>query len=377
MMNNWSSPVSSWYKEDAMALGRPKARLVVAPAERERLMAWARRPKTAQALALRARIVLKCAEGLDNIDVAEELRITPQTVGRWRRRFLERRLGGLLDEPRPGAPRRIRDAEIERVIVKTLESKPRDATHWSTRSMAKASGLSQSTISRVWRAFALQPHRSETFKLSKDPLFIEKVRDVVGLYLNPPDKALVLCVDEKSQIQALDRTQPLLPMRPGQAERRTHDYVRHGTTSLFAALDVAAGTVIGQLHRRHRTAEFRQFLDTIDARVPAELDVHLILDNYGTHKTPSIHRWLARHPRFHLHFIPTGSSWLNLVERWFAALTDKQLRRGAHRSTRELETSIRQYLAIYNEDPKPFVWTQTADQILESVARFCKRTSDS
>lgn len=321
--------------------------------------------------------MLACAEGRDNTDVAEALGVTYQTVGKWRQRFIDRRVEGLLDEPRPGGPRRIGDTAIERVIVKTLESKPRDATQWSTRSMAQATGLSQSTISRIWRAFALQPHRSETFKLSTDPLFVDKVRDVVGLYLNPPEKALVLAVDEKSQIQALDRSQPLLPMRPGQAERRTHDYVRHGTTSLFAALDVASGRVIGQLHRRHRSIEFAKFLDTIDANVPPQLDVHLILDNYGTHKTPRIRRWLLRHPRFHLHFTPTGASWLNLVERWFAMLTQKQIKRGVHRSTRELETAIRNFLAVHNEDPKPFVWTKTADEILESVARFCKRISDS
>lgn len=360
-----------------MGLGRPKARLAVTPTERARLQEWMRRRTTAQALALRARIVLACAEGRDNTDVAEELDVTHQTVGKWRQRFIDRRLEGLLDEPRPGGPRRVNDAEVERVIVRTLESKPRDATQWSTRSMAKATGLSQSTISRIWRAFSLQPHRSETFKLSTDPLFIEKVRDVVGLYLNPPEKALVLAVDEKSQIQALDRSQPLLPMRPGQPERRTHDYVRHGTTSLFAALDVASGRVIGQLHRRHRSIEFAKFLDAIDANVPRHLDVHLILDNYGTHKTPRIRRWLVRHPRFHLHFTPTGASWLNLVERWFATLTEKQIKRGVHRSTRELEDAIRQYLAVSNEDPKPFVWTKTADEILESVARFCKRISDS
>jgi transposase len=360
-----------------MGLGRPKARLTVSPTERARLQEWTRRRTTAQALALRARIVLACAEGRDNTDVADELGVTQQMVGKWRQRFLDRRCHGLLDEPRPGAPRRVGDADVERVIVKTLESKPRDATHWSTRSMAQATGLSQSTISRIWRAFALQPHRSETFKLSTDPLFVDKVRDVVGLYLNPPEQALVLAVDEKSQIQALDRSQPLLPMRPGQAERRTHDYVRHGTTSLFAALDVASGRVIGQLHRRHRSVEFCKFLDTIDANVPAALDVHLILDNYGTHKTPRIQRWLLRHPRFHLHFTPTGASWLNLVERWFALLTQKQIKRAAHRSTRELEAAIREYLAVYNEEPKAFVWTKTADQILESVARFCKRTSDS
>lgn len=360
-----------------MALGRPKARLIVSPSERQALQRLTRRRKTAQALALRARIVLACAAGQDNQDVAEELQVTRATVGKWRRRFVEQRLDGLYDEPRPGAPRRVSDADVERVITRTLESTPRGATHWSTRSMAKTTGLSQTTISRIWRAFALQPHRSETFKLSKDPLFVEKVRDIVGLYMNPPDRALVLCADEKSQIQALDRTQPLLPLRPGQVERRTHDYVRHGTTSLFAALDVKTGKVIGECHQRHRAAEFRKFLDTIDAAVPEELDVHLILDNYSTHKTPAIQRWLLRHPHFHLHFTPTGASWLNLVERWFATLTERCIRRGAHRSTRALKRAIQEYLAVNNEDPKPFVWTKTADEILRSVARFCQRISDS
>jgi transposase len=300
-----------------------------------------------------------------------------QTVGKWRQRFMERRLDGLLDEARPGAPRKVGDAQVERVVRLTLESTPADATHWSTRAMAKRCGLSQTMVSRIWRAFGLQPHRVEGFKLSKDPLFIEKVRDIVGLYLNPPDKALVLCVDEKAQIQALDRSQPLLPMRPGQAERRTHDYVRHGTTTLFAALNVKAGTVIGEFHRRHRAIEFRSFLETIEAAVPVGLAVHLILDNYGTHKTAAIKRWLLRHPRFHLHFTPTGASWLNLVERLFALLTEKQLRRGVHRSTRELQTAIRTYLEHHNRHPKPFIWTKTADQILDSVARFCKRISNS
>ena len=315
-------------------------------AEREVLEQWARRPKTAQALAQRARIVLACATGAANTAVAARLGVTRQTVGKWRARFVSRRLDGLLDEPRPGAPRRISDAEVEAVVRETLESTPRDATHWSTRAMAARSGLSQTTVRRIWRAFALQPHRSETFKLSQDPLFVDKVRDIVGLYLAPPDKALVLCVDEKAQIQALDRRQPLLPMRPGQVERRTHDYRRHGTTSLFAALDVQTGTVIGECHRRHRGIEFRKFLDTIETAVPADLDVHLILDNYGTHKTAVIRRWLAKRPRFHLHFTPTSASWLNLVERWFALLTEKQLRRGVHRSTRELEAAIKRYLAV-------------------------------
>lgn len=357
--------------------GRPLVPLQVPEADRTILERWIRRPKTAQALALRARIVLRCAEGHSNGDVADHLGITRQTVGKWRSRYLRSGVDGLLDEPRPGAPRTITDEDVERVLTLTLESKPKDATYWSTRSMAQASGLSQSAISRIWRAFALQPHRTETFKLSTDPFFIEKVRDIVGLYLDPPDRALVLCVDEKSQIQALDRTQPLLPMRPGQIERRTHDYVRHGTTSLFAALDVKTGEIIGECHRRHRSVEFRAFLDRIDAEVPAELDVHLIVDNYATHKTELIKRWLAKRPRFHVHFTPTGASWLNLVERWFAALTEKQIRRGAHRSTRELEHAILNYIDHGNQDPKPFVWTKTADQILANIARFCERTSAS
>src|SRR5438552_796697 len=358
-------------------LGRPMARLVVAPSERETLERWMRRRKTAQGLALRAQIVLRCATGRPNMVVAQDLGVTHQTVGKWRARFVERRLDGLLDEPRPGTARRLSDAKIEAIVVKTLESTPRDATQWSVRSMAKASGIGATSVYRIWRAFALQPHRTETFKLSTDPLFVEKVRDIVGLYLHPPDKALVLCVDEKSQIQALDRTQPLRPLRPGQVERRTHDYVRHGTTSLFAALAVKSGTIIGPCHRRHRAIEFRKFLDRIAAEVPARLDVHLILDNYGTHKAPRIRRWLARHPRFHLHFTPTGASWINLVERWFATLTEKQIRRGVHRSTCELEAAIFEYIQIHNQRPKPFVWTKTADEILASVARFCQRISNS
>jgi transposase len=360
-----------------MRTGRPIPPMTLTADERETLERWTRRPSTAQALAQRARLILSCAAGKTNTRVAQELRLTKQTVGRWRTRFLADRLDGLLDEPRPGAPRTVTDAHIEAVLTRTLESRPADATHWSTRSMAKASGLSRSTINRIWRAFALQPHRAETFKLSTDPLFIEKVRDIVGLYLNPPDRALVLCVDEKSQIQALDRTQPLLPLRPGQPERRSHDYVRHGTTSLFAALDTQTGKVIGQLHRRHRAIEFRKFLETIDNAVSTDLAIHVILDNYGTHKTPLIHRWLARHPRFHLHFTPTSASWLNLVERWFALLTDKQIKRGVHHSTRALEAAIVSYIAVSNTTAKPFVWTKTADQILASVARFCHRISGS
>ncbi len=345
--------------------------------ERESLERWKRRPTTAQALALRSRIILRCSEGKTNTVVAGEIGLAKQTVGKWRARFIERRLDGLLDEPRPGGPRSITDTDVERVVTLTLETTPADATHWSTRSMAARTGLSQSAISRIWRAFALQPHRTETFKLSSDPLFIEKVRDIVGLYLNPPQRALVLCVDEKSQIQALDRTAPLLPMRPGQIERRTHDYRRHGTTSLFAALDVKTGEVIGACHRRHRSTEFRRFLDRVDATVPPDLDVHLILDNYATHKTPTIQRWLARRPRYHLHFTPTSSSWLNQVERWFAVLTEKQLRRGVFRSTRELEQAIEQYIDQHNAASKPFIWTKTADQLLATIARFCHRIHNS
>jgi transposase len=355
--------------------GRPKAMLVVSSDERATLEQWSRRRKTAQALAVRARIVLRCATGRTNIEVADALGVTMQMVGKWRARFVERRLDGLLDEPRPGAPRQIADAAVEQVLVKTLERTPAAATHWSVRTMAKASGLSPTTVHRIWQAFGLQPHRTETFKLSTDPLFIEKVRDIVGLYLDPPQKALVLCVDEKTQIQALDRTQPLVPLRPGYAARRTHDYRRHGTTSLFAALDVATGRVIGQCHPRHRSREFRAFLNTIAANVPADLDVHLILDNYGTHKTVAIRRWLLKHPRFHVHFTPTGASWLNQVERWFGLLTERQLRRGTHRSTTELEAAIRAYLRVNNRSPKPFRWTKSADEILASVKRFCQRIS--
>lgn len=360
-----------------MRTGRPLTPLSITEEQRSTLESWVRRRKTAQALWLRASIILACGEGLPNSAVAGQLRVRQQTVSKWRKRFVSRGLEGLLDEPRPGTPRRVSDSEVERVLTTTLESLPRDATHWSTRTLAEESGLSRSTISRIWRAFGLQPHRTETFKLSKDPLFIDKVRDIVGLYLNPPDRAMLLCVDEKSQIQALDRTQPMLPMRPGQVERRSHDYKRYGTTSLFAALDVKTGAVIGECHRRHRSIEFRKFLDTIDANVPQDLEVHLILDNYGTHKTAAIRNWLVKRPRFHVHFTPTSASWINLVERWFATLTEKQIRRGSHRSVRQLETAIRSYLEITNQSPKPFIWTKTADDILASVARFCTRTSGS
>lgn len=357
--------------------GRPKVELKLTEAERQQLQAWTRRRKTAQALALRSRIVLACAKGLDNLSVADELDVTPQTVSKWRGRFVRERLDGLSDAPRPGAPRTVQDADVEAVITRTLESKPKDATHWSTRAMAKQAGLSQSTISRIWRAFGLQPHRQETFKLSTDPLFVEKTRDIVGLYLDPPVKAMVLCVDEKSQIQALDRTQPVLPLAPGVPERQTHDYMRHGTTTLFAALDIATGKVIGRLHRRHRSQEFLKFLKTIDQQVPEDLDVHLVMDNYGTHKTQTVKNWFVRHPRFHVHFTPTSASWLNQVERWFATLTQKQIRRGTHRSTQQLEQAIRDYLATNNADPKPFVWSKSADEIFASIQRFCMRISDS
>src|SRR5262245_43750335 len=359
--------------------GRPKAPLTVSDDERQKLQTWANRPKSTQRLATRARIVLACADGLDNQDVAARLRISTATVGKWRRRFLDDRLEGLADEPRPGAPRKITDAMVEQVLTRTLEEKPKAATHWSTRGMAKASGLSQSAIVRIWNAFGLKPHRSETFKLSTDPYFVEKVRDVVGLYLNPPDHAIVLSVDEKSQVQALDRTQPLLPMRAGQAERRPPDYVRHGTTSLFAALNVATGAVIGQCYRRHRQQEFLKFLNEIDAQIEREpgVEIHLVLDNYGTHKTPKVKRWFERHPEYHLHFTPTSGSWLNQVERFFAEITEKRIRRGAFRSVAALEAAIMEYLAHHNEDPRPFVWTANADLILERVKKVCERMSNS
>jgi len=358
-----------------MPYRRPAA-LVLSEAERAELAGWARRRKTAQALALRARIVLRAAEGLSNTAVADELGIAKHTVGKWRERFARLRADGLLDEPRPGAPRRIGDAVVAALVDRTLSERPEGATHWSLRTMAKASGLSVTTVGRVWRAFGLQPHRAEMFKLSTDPLFAEKVCDIVGLYLSPPDRALVLCVDEKGQVQALDRTQPLLPLRPGQAERRTHDYVRHGTTSLFAALDVQAGKVIGKCFPRHRAAEFRKFLDEIDAHVPSDLDVHLVLDNSATHKTGLIRDWLAKRPRYHVHFTPTSASWVNQVERWFALLTERALRRGVHRSVAELERDIRAFIDATNAAPKPFRWVKSADHILASVKRFCLRTLD-
>jgi transposase len=359
-----------------MRTGRPKAVLVLTEQEREALASLAHRSRTQPQLARRARIILVCAGGEDNKTVAMRLRVAPQTVCKWRARFLRDRLDGLLDEPRPGTPRNISDARVEEVIVRTLESKPPGATHWSVRQMAAATGLSRSTINRIWRAFGLQPHLTETFKLSPDPLLIEKVRDIVGLYVNPPEHAVVLCVDEKSQIQALDRTQPLLPMRPGQPERRSHDYTRHGTTSLFAALDAKTGRVLSQTHRRHRSVEFRKFLDLVEASVPPGVDIHLIMDNYGTHKTALIRNWFAKRPRFHVHFTPTYSSWLNLIERWFAELTNKQIRRGAHRSVHELERAIDDFVEAHNTEPRPFTWTKGADDILTSIERFARRTLD-
>jgi transposase len=328
-------------------------------------------------LALRARIVLACAEGMQNKQVAARLQVDPATVGKWRRRFVEHRLDGLRDEPRSGAPRTIEDARIEAVIVRTLESVPPDATHWSSRGMSRACGVSVSTVQRIWRAFGLQPHRLESFKLSTDPDFVAKVRDVVGLYLAPPTQAIVLCVDEKSQIQALDRSQPMLPTRPGQAARRSaaqrsHDYTRHGTTSLFAALDIATGRVIGKCFARHRASEFRKFLDEIEANVPRDLDVHLVMDNYATHKTPLIRSWLAKRPRWQVHLTPTSSSWLNQVERFFALLTERQIRRGVHRSLDALHAAIDAFITGHNADPKPFRWTKSADDILASIERFCR-----
>src|SRR3954470_9165173 len=345
--------------------------VVLDAGEREQLERWARRRSSAQALALRSRIVLFAAEGLKNTEIAERLNIDHATVRKWRKRFGELRLDGLSDEPRSGRPRTISDAQVEELIVRTLETAPKDATHWSTRSMAAQTGLSRETVGRIWRAFGLQPHRVETFKLSRDPLFVEKVHDVCGLYLAPPERAVVLCVDEKSQIQALDRTAPILPLAPGVPERQTHDYKRSGTSSLYAALDLTTGKVIHALRQRHRAIEFRKFLVQIDAEVPAHLDVHLVLDNASTHKTPAIQKWLAAHPRFVLHFTPTSSSWLNLVERWFAELTTKKLQRGAHRSVPALNNDIRAWVKTWNNDPRPYVWTKTADQILESISRYC------
>ena len=366
--------ISSSVTLEGCLVSRVAVPITLSAAERRELEGLARRRKTAQGLARRARIVLAAADGLENQAIVERVGAAANTVGKWRRRFAERRLDGLYDEPRSGAPRRIGDEQVAAVIGRTLEETPPDSTHWSLRSMARASGYAPSTIHRIWQAFGLQPHRSETFKLSSDPLFVEKVRDIVGLYLSPPERALVLCVDEKSQIQALDRSRPLLPMRPGQIERRTHDYMRHGTTTLFAALDIATGKVIGQCFPRHRSRELLRFLRSLETQVPDDLDVHLVMDNYATHKTPAVQRWLVGHPRWQVHFTPTGASWLNQVERFFALLTEKQLRRGVHRSTQELEQAIRTYIDTVNTDPRPFRWTKSADDILATIKRFCLRT---
>ncbi len=361
-----------------MRTGRPKKALTLEPVDKEKLKLLARRPKTAQRVALRSKIILIAAEGQSNQQIARRLGVTGATVGKWRERFRVRGMEGLSDEPRPGAPRKITDAQVEEAVTRTLESAPAAATHWSTRSLAEQVGLSQSAIVRIWRSFGLQPHRSETFKLSTDPFLIEKVRDIVGLYVNPPEHAVVLCVDEKSQVQALDRTQPILPLRPGLPEQRTNDYERHGTTSLFAALDVATGKVIGECHRRHRHQEFLKFLELVDSSIPAEAgEIHLIMDNYGTHKTSKVIRWFARHPRFHVHFTPTSGSWLNQVERWFAEITEKRIRRGSFTSVPSLEKAIREYLEHNNQNPKPFVWTADADLILGKIQRLCERISNS
>jgi transposase len=357
-----------------MRMGRPAKSVTVTDDERLILDGYARRFTSAQSLAKRARIVLSLADGKPGKVVAREHRTSQATVCFWRQRFLAGRIGGLVDAPKSGRPRSISDARVERVVVTTLEEKPAHATHWSTRDLAKRMGLSHMTVARIWTAFRLQPHRVGTFKLSRDPEFVPKVRDVVGLYLNPPDNALVLCVDEKSQIQALDRTQTVLPMQPGRIERQTHDYVRHGVTSLFAALNVATGEVIGECHQRHRAKEFVSFLKRIDREVPSDLSVHVVLDNYATHKTPAVKRWLAKHPRFSFHFTPTGSSWLNQVERWFALISGRMLRRSVHRSVKELVTAIDCYLKANNARPKPFAWVKSADDILASIERFCLRT---
>jgi transposase len=356
--------------------GRPQLqRLELTVDERAALLRLAARPRSGRSLAFRAKIVLRCEQGGADTAIAAELRTNRMTVGKWRRRFVEKRLDGLQDEPRPGVERTIGDDEIEAVVTKTLESTPKGRTHWSTRSMAASVGLSHSTIGRIWRAFGLQPHRVESFRLSQDPLLVEKVRDIVGLYMSPPENAVVLCIDEKSQIQALERASPVLPMDLGQPERQTHDYVRHGTTDLFAALDAATGNVIWKCYPQHRTREFRRFMDEVDAAVPNDLDVHVVLDNLSTHKAPEIKRWLGRHPRFRLHFTPTHASWLNLVERLFGLLTEHALRRGSHRSSRELRAAISAYLETHNEAPRPFKWTKSADQILESIARFATRAT--
>ena len=358
----------------SMPIGRPQKELKLTDEERQKLEQWARRPKTAQRLALRSRIVLRCAEGFSNQAVARQLRTSGATVGKWRERFRAARLEGLAEEPRSGAPREISDAHVEEVITRTLETTPPQATPWSTRSMAQAAKVSHRAVARIWRAFGLQPHRTETFQLSADPFFVEKVRDIVGLYLNPPERAIVLCVDEKSPVQAWDRTRPLLPLRPGLPQRQTHDYIRHGTTSLFAALEVATGRVIGKCLRRHRSREFRKFLEAVEGQLPPEPEIHIVMDNYGTHKTPMVRRWFARHPRYHLHFTPTSASWLHQVERFFAEITRRRIRRGSFNHVRELEQAIHHYVEHHNRNSKPFVWTAAANVIFKKVQRFCERT---
>lgn len=348
--------------------------VVLSAEEQEFLESQVRRHKAPRSLSDRCRIVLSCAQGLTSKEVARKLGVNEHTVGKWRRRFVKDRIEGLTDEYRPGRPRTVSDARVAQVIERTLQTTPKDATHWSIRSMAAEAGLSHTTIRRIWNAFGLQPHRSETFKLSTDPLFVDKVQDIVGLYLSPPNRAIVLCVDEKSQIQALDREQPVLPMAPGVAERRTHTYIRHGTTSLFAALDIATGAVIGKCYKRHRAKEFLNFLKQIDQRMPEGPEVHLVMDNYATHKTPKVKAWLARRPHWHIHFTPTSASWINQVERWFAELTRKQLQRGVHRSVAELEADISAFIEAHNEKPKPYKWVKSADEILASVKRFCQKT---
>lgn len=357
--------------------GRVADGVVLSAEERDFLEMQVRRHKTARSLSDRCRIVLLCAEGLPSKQVAERLGVHEHTVGKWRRRFAKERIEGLTDEYRPGRPGTVADEQVAEVIERTLNSTPKDATHWSIRSMAAATGLSHTTIRRIWTAFGLQPHRTETFKLSRDPLFVDKVQDIVGLYLSPPNRAIVLCVDEKSQIQALDREQPVLPMAPGVAERRTHTYIRHGTTSLFAALDIATGAVIAKCYKRHRAAEFLDFLKQIDRQIPDGLDVHIVMDNYATHKTPKIKAWLARRRHWHVHFTPTSASWINQVERWFAELTRKQLQRGVHRTVAELEADITAFIEVHNENPKPYKWIKSADEILASVKRFCQKTQQS
>ena len=357
-----------------MPKGRPTKPLNLSDEEKHKLESWVRRRTTSQQLALRAKIVLACASGLSNTEVSGQTGVSRPTVGKWRQRFLDHGLEGLTDQPRPGAPCQISDRKVEEVITRTLETTPAKATHWSTRSLAKEVGLSHQAVARIWRAFGLQPHRTETFKLSTDPFFVEKVRDVVGLYLNPPDHAVVLCLDEKSQVQALNRSQPIFPLRPGQAQRMTHDYVRHGTTSLFAALDVATGKVIGSCHRRHRHQEFLKFLHEVDSQLPRGQEVHLVLDNYATHKTPKVKRWFAVRPHYHLHFTPTSASWLNQIERFFALLTDQRIRRGSFNSVLALEKAIQDYLDCHNQKPKPFIWRADADLILKRIQSFCERT---